>query len=62
MLPLMGLGIGVTQIVRGAINTPEAVRQKMRGKVWDNVRLSAATLGSYTTGLRFLIPKHLGPR
>ena len=47
MLPLMGLGIGVTQVVRGAINTPEAVRQKIRGKVWDNVRLSAATISTF---------------
>lgn len=44
MLPLMGLGIGVTQVVRGAINTPEAVRQKLRGKMWDNVRLATGPL------------------
>lgn len=42
MLPLMGLGVGLTQVVRGAINTPEAITQKMKGKVWDNVSLCAA--------------------
>lgn len=41
MLPLMGLGVGLTQVVRGAINTPEAITQKMKGKVWDNVSLYA---------------------
>lgn len=35
MLPLLGLGIGVTQAIRGAINTPEAIRESLRGKIWD---------------------------
>ena len=39
LLPVMGIGIGITQAVRGAINTPEAIRESSRGKVWDHVIL-----------------------
>lgn len=37
LLPVAGLGIGVTQIVRGAVNTPEAVRELNKGRFWDQV-------------------------
>lgn len=37
-LPVVGVGIGVTQIVRGVANTPEAIREQQKGKSWDQVR------------------------
>lgn len=37
LLPVAGLGVGVTQIVRGAVNTPEAVRELNKGRFWDQV-------------------------
>ncbi len=36
-LPVMGLGVGVAQIVRGVANTPEAIREQQKGKSWDQV-------------------------
>jgi hypothetical protein len=36
-LPVVGVGVGVTQIVRGVANTPEAIREQQRGKHWDMV-------------------------
>ena len=38
VLPVVGVGIGVTQMVRGVANTPEAIREGQRGKHWDTVR------------------------
>lgn len=35
VLPVTGFIVGGTQIVRGVINTPEAVRQSFLGKHWD---------------------------
>lgn len=37
-LPVVGVGVGVTQIVRGVANTPEAIREQQKGKTWDQVR------------------------
>ena len=37
LLPVTGLGVGLTQAVRGAINTPEAIRESSRGRHWDQV-------------------------
>ena len=37
LLPVAGLGIGVTQVVRGAVNTPEAIREVNKGRLWDQV-------------------------
>lgn len=37
VLPVTGFIVGGTQIVRGVINTPEAVRQSFLGKHWDQV-------------------------
>lgn len=34
-LPVAGIGIGIGQTVRGAINTPEAVRENYAGRKWD---------------------------
>ncbi|DBA91090.1 TPA: hypothetical protein ACH3X1_016055 [Trebouxia sp. C0004] len=35
LLPVAGLGVGVAQVVRGAVNTPEAVRELNKGRYWD---------------------------
>lgn len=37
-LPVAGLVGGAVQIGRGVYNTPEAIREKMDGKVWNKVR------------------------
>ena len=37
LLPVAGLGVGVAQVVRGAVNTPEAVRELNKGRFWDQV-------------------------
>ena len=37
LLPVAGLGIGVAQVIRGAANTPEAVRESRQGRYWDQV-------------------------
>ena len=37
VLPVVGVGVGVMQIVRGAANTPEAIREASLGKHWDQV-------------------------
>ncbi|CAK0741307.1 hypothetical protein CVIRNUC_001315 [Coccomyxa viridis] len=34
-LPVVGVGVGVAQIVRGVANTPEAIREQHKGKSWD---------------------------
>ena len=36
-LPVVGVGVGVAQIVRGMANTPEAIREQQKGKSWDQV-------------------------
>ncbi len=36
-LPVVGVGVGVAQIVRGVANTPEAIREQQKGKSWDQV-------------------------
>ncbi len=36
-LPVVGVGVGVAQIVRGVANTPEAIREQHKGKSWDQV-------------------------
>jgi len=38
VLPSTGFAVGTVQICRGLINTPEAVMESLRGKVWDEVR------------------------
>ena len=35
VLPVVGASVGVAQIVRGAINTPEAIVEANAGKRWD---------------------------
>eukprot|EP00887_Chlorella_sp_A99_P007866 scaffold20.g7866.t1 len=35
LLPVTGVAVGATQVARGIINTPEAVREAGAGKVWD---------------------------
>ncbi len=35
ILPVIGVAVGVTQIVRGVANTPDGIRQKQAGKHWD---------------------------
>ena len=35
VLPVVGATVGVTQIVRGAMNTPEAIHEANAGKRWD---------------------------
>eukprot|EP00041_Stephanoeca_diplocostata_P034425 m.1173170 g.1173170 ORF g.1173170 m.1173170 type:complete len:384 (-) comp24520_c0_seq8:3740-4891(-) len=37
-LPVAGVAVGASQFARGIVNTPNAVRQKVRGKFWDNNR------------------------
>mmetsp|Transcript_5480 Transcript_5480/g.15254 ORF Transcript_5480/g.15254 Transcript_5480/m.15254 type:complete len:513 (+) Transcript_5480:529-2067(+) len=38
VLPSTGFAVGTVQICRGLINTPEAVMESLRGKVWDEER------------------------
>lgn len=38
VLPVVGVGVGVTQMVRGVANTPEAIKETRSGKQWDKVR------------------------
>lgn len=35
VLPVIGVGVGLTQAVRGGLNTPEAIRESRNGKFWD---------------------------
>ena len=35
LLPVTGVAVGAAQVVRGAANTPEAVKQAASGKQWD---------------------------
>ena len=34
-LPVSGVVIGAVQLARGALNTPEAISERGKGKVWD---------------------------
>lgn len=43
LLPVAGLGVGVAQVVRGAVNTPEAVRELNKGRFWDQVTYHITT-------------------
>ncbi|GMH45279.1 hypothetical protein BSKO_13236 [Bryopsis sp. KO-2023] len=38
VLPVVGVAVGATQIVRGVYNTPEALVEVTRGKYWDNLK------------------------
>ena len=38
MLPVVGVGIAVTQVVRGAVAEPTAISERLRGREWDQVR------------------------
>eukprot|EP00051_Salpingoeca_urceolata_P001476 m.41278 g.41278 ORF g.41278 m.41278 type:complete len:334 (+) comp11444_c0_seq2:242-1243(+) len=35
MLPVAGVAVGATQMVRGVVNTPEALTSSLAGKKWD---------------------------
>lgn len=35
LLPVAGVAVGATQIVRGVANTPNALQQERQGKHWD---------------------------
>lgn len=35
VLPVTGVAVGAAQVVRGAANTPEALKQSSAGKHWD---------------------------
>ena len=37
VLPVTGMTVGVVQVVRGLVNTPEAVYEATQGKLWDDV-------------------------
>ena len=37
ILPVAGLGVGVAQVIRGAANTPEAIKESRQGRYWDQV-------------------------
>ena len=37
LLPVTGVAVGAAQLVRGAVNTPEALKQASQGKHWDEV-------------------------
>lgn len=37
ILPVAGLGVGVAQVIRGAANTPEAIKESRQGRFWDQV-------------------------
>jgi len=49
-LPVVGLAVGVTQVARGFVNTPEAIAAKAAGKHWDQV----GSLASWDTACCFL--------
>jgi hypothetical protein len=37
VLPVTGVTVGAVQMVRGVVNTAEAVSQTKKGKIWDQV-------------------------
>lgn len=44
VMPVLGLGVGTIQIVRGVINTREALQQRANDKIWDDVSVSLLLL------------------
>ncbi len=52
LLPVAGLGVGVAQVVRGAVNTPEAVRELNKGRYWDQVHQQHPTLWQSSPSVR----------
>ena len=34
-LPVAGAVVGAVQVSRGALNTPEAIAERSKGKIWD---------------------------
>lgn len=38
VMPVVGVTVGMVQIVRGVANTGEAIRQRANNKIWDEVR------------------------
>eukprot|EP00951_Prasinocladus_malaysianus_P040159 scaffold457661_cov47-Prasinocladus_malaysianus.AAC.1 len=36
VLPVAGTVVGATQMVRGVINTPEAITESSKGKIWNH--------------------------
>ena len=55
-LPVVGVGVGVAQIVRGVANTPEAIRELHKGKSWDQVTFKSCSheqkCASYEKGIQ----------
>ena len=55
-LPVVGVGVGVAQIVRGVANTPEAIREQHKGKSWDQVTFKSCSheqkCASYEKGIQ----------
>lgn len=41
VLPVTGVSVGAVQVVRGIINTPEAISRATQGKLWDEVSYHA---------------------
>jgi len=37
VLPVVGIGVGVSQTIRGGWNTPLAIMEASKGKYWDKV-------------------------
>ncbi len=42
VLPVTGVTVGAVQMVRGVVNTREAMVEAHKGKIWDEVRRSCA--------------------
>ena len=39
VLPVVGVGIAVTQVVRGVVAEPTAIQERLKGREWDQVKL-----------------------
>lgn len=37
ILPVVGVGVGLTQVGRGIYYTPEAIRESAKGRFWNHV-------------------------
>lgn len=37
LLPVVGIGVGLTQVTRGIWNTPEAIFERSKGRHWNQV-------------------------
>ena len=46
ILPVAGLGVGVAQVIRGAANTPEAIKESRQGRYWDQVCILLQSTGN----------------